>query len=110
MTRDAGLEDLVEEHLAKLHGLARKPMFGGLAWMWRGNLLCAARDDGLLVRLGKGHDGWALKQPDVTAMMSGTRPMTGWVRATPDAAGDDDVRARLLDGAIAFVRGLPAKP
>jgi len=28
-------------------------MFGGLAWLAHGNLLCGARDAGMLVRLGK---------------------------------------------------------
>ena len=29
-------------------------MFGGWAWLLRGNLVCGAREDGLLARLGKG--------------------------------------------------------
>ncbi len=109
MARDAGLEELIREHLAGEAGLAEKPMFGGLAWLLRGNLLCGARADGMLVRLGKSGDGWALALPGIAPMVSAGRAMPGWVRAGPEAFGDDALRGKLLDAALAFARGLPAK-
>jgi hypothetical protein len=36
--------------------------------------------------------------------------MQGWVRADRDAAAEPDLRARLLDAALAFTRTLPPKP
>lgn len=60
MARDAGLEAMVEEALEGLR-VTRKPMFGGMAWMYRGNLVCGARVGFLMVRLGKGNDAWALE-------------------------------------------------
>ncbi len=107
MARDLGLEELIEAKLEDLHGLVRKRMFGGLAWMLDGHLLCGASDRGMLVRLGKGNDGWALEIDDIAAMVMSGRRMEGWVRAGPDAYGDDALRQRLLNGAIAFVRTLP---
>lgn len=74
-----------------------------------GNLLCGARDDGMLVRLGRGRDGWALELQDVAPMISRGRPMQGWVRAGPAAFGDDALRRKLIDAALVFVRSLPAK-
>lgn len=109
MARDEGLEDMLAEDLSAERGLTTKPMFGGLAWLCDGHLCLAARSDGLLVRLGPGRDGWALDRPGVRPMHSGARPMRGWVRADPDACGDDDLRAHLLSAALAFVRALPAK-
>jgi hypothetical protein len=109
MARDRGLEALLEEDLADEPGLAAKPMFGGRAWLLHGHLLCGARDDGILVRLGKGNDGWALALPGIAPMISRGRRMDGWVRAAPEACGDDALRRRLLDAALAFVRTLPAK-
>jgi hypothetical protein len=84
-------------------------MFGGWAWLLDGNLVCGARKDGLLVRLGKGNDGWALARDGVGPMMIRDRRMEGWARAGPSAYGDDALRRRLLDAALAFVRSLPAK-
>ena len=109
MARDAGLEELVREALGAEPGLDEKRMFGGLAWLLHGNLLCGARVDSMLVRLGKGQDGWALEQPGVAPMIMQGRRMDGWVRAGARAYGDDALRRRLLDASLAFVRTLPPK-
>jgi hypothetical protein len=42
-------------------------------------------------------------------MMMRDRRMDGWVRVGPLAYGDDAVRARLIEAALRFVRGLPPK-
>jgi len=109
VARDEGLEELVREHLEGLDELTEKSMFGGRAWLLRGNLLCGARDDGMLVRLGAGNDAWALALSDIAQMVSAGRSMKGWVQAGPQAYGDDAMRKKLLDAAIDFVRSLPAK-
>ncbi len=109
MARDAGLEALIEADLAHLTGVRSTPMFGGVAWMWHGNLLCGARNDGILARLGKGNDAWALAAPGIAQMIMGDRPMRGWVRLSPEVAGDDALRLRLLAAAQDFVAALPPK-
>jgi hypothetical protein len=110
MARDEGLEELVRQHLVDQPGLFEKPMFGGRVWLINGHLLCGARHDGLLMRLGKDLDGWALALPDVSPMETAPgRVMRGWVRIGPDAFGDDDLRRKLMDAGLAFVRTLPPK-
>ena len=51
MARDKGLEELLADELRPESGVTEKAMFGGWAWLVNGNLLCGARDDGMLVRL-----------------------------------------------------------
>jgi hypothetical protein len=109
MARDSGLEDLIRGDLPRDPALTEKAMFGGWAWLLNGNLLVGARGDGMLARLGKGNDGWALALPDIAPMISRGRAMDGWVRAGPAAYGDDAVRLRLIEGALGFVRRLPPK-
>ena len=109
MARDRGLEQLLRENLGSQPELQEKAMFGGRAWLLNGNLLCGARDDGMLVRLGADKDSWALSTPDVVPMISRSRRMRGWVRAGPKAFGDDALRGRLLAAALAFARSLSAK-
>jgi hypothetical protein len=109
MARDLGLEELVREHLGDLADLSETTMFGGRAWMLHGNLLCGARAEGMLVRLGPGNDAWALATPGVAQMTMGQRVMAGWVRAATEVCGDDALRAKLLDAALAFVQTLPVK-
>jgi hypothetical protein len=103
------LEDLLRADLKDISGLTEKAMFGGRAWLLNGNLLCGARDDGMLVRLGKNKDGWALQRADIDPMISRGKQMQGWVRAQPSAFGDDALRRKLLDAALVFVRSLRAK-
>lgn len=109
MARDNGLEALLSEELQDERGITEKAMFGGWAWLVHGNLLCGARDDGLLLRLGKGNDDRALQQPGIVPMISRGRRMQGWVRVAPEVYGDDALRRKLLDAALAFVRSLPEK-
>jgi hypothetical protein len=109
MVRDKGLEALIEDDLAPVTGLTGKSMFGGWVWLLHGNLLCGARHEGLLVRLGRGQDGWALGIDGVEPMYSGARRMQGWVRAAAHVYADEAIRRRLIGAALDFVRTLPRK-
>ncbi|MCH8622422.1 TfoX/Sxy family protein [Undibacterium sp. TS12] len=107
MARDPGLEELIADELDSVPDISSKPMFGGLAWLLKGKLLCGARADGMLVRLGKGNDAWALAIEDIQPMLSRGRAMPGWVRAGPEAYGEDKIRRKLIDSALQFVLSLP---
>jgi hypothetical protein len=97
-------DDLLDER-----DVSAKTVFGGWAWLMRGHLLCGARHDGLLVRLGNGRDDWALQMAGVESMMSGSRRMHGWVRVAPQVYGDDALRRQWLAAAIEFSQSLPEK-
>ena len=109
MPRDKGLEELLTDNLAGVEGLTQKPMFGGLAWLLHGNLLCGASHRGMLVRLGKDNDAWALKIPGITLMVMQGRKMDGWVRAAPEVYGAAALRQKLLKAALDYNRTLPKK-
>ena len=109
MARDRGLEEALNSDLEGVPGLLGKAMFGGWALLLNGNLLCGARDDGMLVRLGKDRDDWALAIDRVAPMVMSGRRMQGWVRAAPEACSDDALRRKLLDAALDFNRSLLSK-
>jgi hypothetical protein len=109
MARDPGLEELIRADLPRSLDLTENAMFGGWVWKLNGHLLIGARADGLLARLGKGNDAWALARPDVKRMISAGRALEGWVKAGPSAYGDDAMRRELIAAAVAFVSGLPPK-
>lgn len=109
MARNKGLEELIENELAGMRGITTKPMFGGMAWLANGNLLCGAREAGMLVRLGKDRDDWAIQHAGITRAVMGGRTMNGWVRAKEEAYANDDLRAKLLKAALEFNRTLPRK-
>ena len=109
MARDAGLEELVREYLGDEPGLTGQSMFGGWCWLLHGNLLCGANQAGVLVRLGKGNDAWALALDGAEPLKTGQRVMAGWVRVPAEAFADDTVGRRLIHEALAFVRTPPPK-
>jgi TfoX-like protein len=110
MARDKGLEELMGDGLASVPGLTEKAMFGGWAWLLHGNLMCAARaEDGMLLRVGKENEAWALEIAGVVPMISRGRRMQGWVRAAQEVYGSDRLRERLLRAAVEFTGTLPGK-
>ncbi len=109
MARDLGLEALLREHLEDEPGLSEQAMFGGRVFLIDGNMTCAAGSKGMLVRLGKGREAWALAEAGVEPTVMGGRPMEGWIWAAPEAFGDDALRGRLIAAALDFVRTLPPK-
>jgi len=109
MARDPGLEELLRNDLRRVRGLTEKPMFGGLAWLLHGNLLCGVRKGSMMVRLGKDNDAWALKHKGIESMVMQGRPLSGWLRANQEAYAHDALRAKLLKSAVEFNRTLPKK-
>lgn len=109
MARDRGLEQTLAEDLSDLPDLVARPMFGGLCWMHQGHLLCCASSAGVLARIGKDNAGWTEGIAEIAPMVMGGRAMPGWVRLSPNAAGDDALRGRLIEAARRFVATLPPK-
>jgi TfoX/Sxy family transcriptional regulator of competence genes len=109
MAVDEGLAELLREALAGEDGVVEKRMFGGLAFMLRGNMVCGTFRDRGMFRVGKTREAEALALPGTQVMAMGERAMPGMVEALPAAMGDDAVRGRLLALALAFTGALPAK-
>src|ERR1700733_9635156 len=107
MARDPGLEQVLREQLRDIPNLSERAMFGGQAWLMEGHLLCGARHDGVLIRLGNGNDAWALKNEGIEQMISGVRLMSGWVRVSPMTFGNEKLACQLIEAAVKFVRTLP---
>jgi len=109
MAWDPELERHIRAALDGLPWLGEKRMFGGIAWLVDGNMVCAAITPGLMARVGKAAEAEMLALPGVGPMGAGARRMGGWVLAGEDAWGDGDVRQRLLSTAMAHVMALPPK-
>lgn len=92
------------------HSVREQRMFGGIAWMVRGNMAVGTGDDGgVLVRVGKPAMDDMLAMPHVGPMQMGERTMGGFV--VVDAAGvddDGDLRTWVLRG-VDHALSLPPK-
>lgn len=113
MAIDEGSAELMRGDLAHLSSVTEKRMFGGLAFMLNGNMLCGVHGAGVgggaMYRVGKDNQAEALALPGAGPMEFTGRPMGGMVSLMAEAMGEDDVRARLLALAVDFVGALPAK-
>ena len=109
MAYDSGLYEILKDDLGERVDLVEKNMFGGIAFMLNGNMLCGVHKNGAMYRVGKEHEAEALALPGVRKMDFTGRPMGGFIDAGEEAMADDDTRAELLRLAVDFVSCLPAK-
>jgi len=109
MAYDEGLAELMRGDLAELPVITEKKMFGGIAFMLDGNMLCGVHPGGAMFRVGKDNEEFALAVIGARPMDFTGRRMGGFVDADGEAMADDAARGRLMDLALDFVRKLPPK-
>jgi len=109
MAYDEGLAELMRGDLAERGGIAEKRMFGGMAFMLDGNMLCGVHPKGAMFRVGKENEAFALAVPGTRPMDFSGRPMGGFVDVDDECLADDARRERLMALALDFVAGLPPK-
>jgi TfoX/Sxy family transcriptional regulator of competence genes len=90
-------------------GVTERKMFGGVAWMVKGNMACGTLGEDLMVRLDREDAEVALTENHVGPMEFTGRPMRGFV--TVEAAGveDDADLGRWVEAGADFAESLPAK-
>ena len=109
MAYDVDLADRVRGRLGKETRISEREMFGGLGFMWAGNMICGVQGDGLLARLPPVLHHDALTRPHVREMEMGNRTMKGFVIVGPDGLieeSDLDLWVRL---GLAHARTFPPK-
>jgi TfoX/Sxy family transcriptional regulator of competence genes len=108
MAYDPGLAQTLRDALADLP-ITEKKMFGGLAFLLHGHMVCGVHKGGAMVRVGKAGYDEALTLAGVTPMMFTGKPMVAMVDVSDASVENDSIRGRLLDLALATVRALPPK-
>lgn len=108
MAWDLGLAQMLRDDLAELD-ITEQKMFGGLAFLWNGHMVCGVHKGGALFRVGKDHSAKAQSIQGVGPMMFTGRPMKSMVECSAEACADDQRRGQLMTMAMATVRALPPK-
>ena len=114
MAYDVELADRLRALLADSPEVAadvtEQRMFGGLAFLVRGNMAVAASGQGgLMVRVGRAASEELVATTPAVPMEMRGRPMRGWLRlASADVADDADL-AEWVSLGTAFALTLPAK-
>ena len=96
--------------LAATPGIVEKPMFGGLGFMLRGNMVIGTTAKGaLLVRIDPGKQAAALARPGAFELHMGPRPMTGFIAVDDEGTPDDDALRDWIAYAMRYAETLPPK-
>jgi len=109
MHSDPRLVERVNAATRGWRGLAPKQMFGGMAWLLRGNMCVGIWHESLIVRCGP--EKWAslLEKPHVREMDITGRSMKGWLIVDPPALRTSAALCAWLDRSRDFVATLPPK-
>lgn len=84
-------------------------MFGGLAFMRAGHMVCGIHAGGVFFRVGKDRLADAIARHGGRQMRMAGRPMGGYLELSPAEAQDGATRRALLAGALAHTATLPPK-
>jgi TfoX/Sxy family transcriptional regulator of competence genes len=109
MTYDEKLAARIRRALPPTERVVEKRMFGGVAYMLDGKMICGVADRDLMVRVGAEAYEAALARPHVRPMDFTGRPLTGYVFVGPSGSRTDAAVASWVRQASAFVATLPAK-
>jgi len=109
MAYDENIAARVRDVLSDEFGVVERKMFGGLAFMLRGNMTVGINKDGLMVRVGKENNDEFLALPHTRPMDFTGKAMKGFIYVAPEGVEtDDDLRA-WVDRCVAYTGTLPAK-
>jgi TfoX/Sxy family transcriptional regulator of competence genes len=112
MLTPAAVEFLVERLRALLPAerLGARRMFGGVALMLDGSMLCCASKSGVMFRVGRDAEGAALARPFARPCLGTGRPMPGFIMVGPEGLNADAELTDWVKLARDYVEALPAKP
>lgn len=106
---DERLTERVLDILGEEPSLVQKKMFGGVAFMLRGNMACGVIGNDLIVRVPGSEYDAALARPHVRKMDFTGRTMRGWVVVGPEGTEDDGSLQDWVDTGASCALSLPPK-
>lgn len=109
MPFDAVLVSRIEKQLIHLLNLEQKKMFGGICFMYRGNMLCGVDGPRLMLRVGADKYEGTLKIKHASKMEFTGKPLKGFVFIAPAGVKTDASLQKWLALGIEFSESLPAK-
>ena len=84
MAYDEAAAERLRTALKRTRNIAEQKMFGGICFLWRGNMLCGVGWLGVMFRVGKELEPVALKLPGTSRMALAGRKFPGFVRMKAD--------------------------
>lgn len=109
MAYDEKLAERIRAALADESEVTEKKMFGGVAFLVRGNMICGATKDDLMLRVGVEQYELALALPYAREMDFTGKPMKGYVFVAAEGCQTAKSLRDCLSLARAFAQTLPTK-
>jgi TfoX/Sxy family transcriptional regulator of competence genes len=110
MAYDEELAGRIRDLLNEEADLTEQKMFGGLAFLIRGNMAVAASGQGgLLVRVDPAESDRLVATTSARPMEMRGREMRGWLRVAPDEVGTTPQLAEWVTLGATYARSLPPK-
>jgi TfoX/Sxy family transcriptional regulator of competence genes len=109
MAYDEALARRVREVIAGKRGVTERRMFGGLAFMLRGNMFVGILQGSLMARVGPANYERALASPGARPMDFTGKPMRGYVYVDAEALKTAAGLKRWVGLCVDFAATLPAK-
>jgi TfoX/Sxy family transcriptional regulator of competence genes len=109
MAFDEALAKRVRALLNDAKGVVEKKMFGGIAFLVRGNMSVGVHRTELIVRVDPEETDAALREPGVRIFDITGRPMKGWLLVASSAVSDKKALAKWVRRGVAYATSLPAK-
>ncbi len=111
MPYDLALAERVRHLLADRHDVHERKMMGGLCFMVKGGMCCAASGrGGMLVRVAPDAQPKLIREPNVRAMVMGGRKVTTFVRVMPEGYRTHAALKKWMQRGLDAVANLKAKP
>ena len=110
MAYDEDFANRIREELADVDGITDKAMFGGLAFLLRGNMAVGIASTGeLMVRIAPEGTDDALAKPHTRLFEMRGRSMTGWILVAPEGVKTKRQLGPWVQRGVAFATSLPPK-
>ena len=109
MAFNENLAARIRRHIGKRTGLVEKKMFGGLAFLLKGNMSVGVSSDEMIVRIDPAETEAAIKQKYVRIFDITGKPMKGWILVDAKGLTDEKSLAKWVDTGVAYAQSLPAK-
>ena len=109
MAYDEVLAGRIRSVLDQQLGLVEKKMFGGVAFLVRGNMACGVHKDMLMARVGPEAYDETMKYPHTRPFDMTGRPMKGWVLVEPEGISSETDLQEWVNAGLNFALTLPPK-
>lgn len=109
MAYDESLAQRVREILSGNQGREEKKVFGGIVFLFQGNMACGVIREDLIVRVGEANYYDALLRPDIELFDMTGRAVTGWVVVKEPGYRKDSNLKNWVDQGASYSLTLPPK-